>query len=195
MRILSNHIGGQDQPAASRETLSDLDPSTGRAIATIPASGADDVQRAVEAARGALDGSWGRTSTAERADLCDAIADRIEAELEVLAELESLDTGKPISTARTIDIPRAVANFRFFAGAVRHSATGLHEMADAINYTLRRPLGVVGLITPWNLPLYLLSWKVAPALATGNAVVAKPSELTPLTASALATLVTELGAP
>lgn len=195
MRTLSNHIGGQDQPAASGETLPDLDPSTGTTVATIPASGAVDVDQAVAAARAAADGAWGRASTAERADLCDAIADRIEARLDELAELESLDTGKPITTARTIDIPRAVANFRFFAGAVRHSATGMHEMADAINYTLRRPLGVVGLITPWNLPLYLLSWKVAPALATGNAVVAKPSELTPLTASALASIAAELGAP
>jgi aminomuconate-semialdehyde/2-hydroxymuconate-6-semialdehyde dehydrogenase len=195
MRTVLNHIGGRDVPARSGAVLEDHGPATGQVIATIPQSGADDVDDAVQAARAALDGSWGRSSTAERADLCDAIADALEADLDELAALESLDTGKPITTARTIDIPRAIANFRFFAGAVRHSHTGFHEMADAINYTLRRPLGVVGLITPWNLPLYLLTWKAAPALATGNAFVAKPSELTPLTASALAGIARRVGAP
>lgn len=195
MRTLSNHVDGRDLPAASGETLDDLDPSTGRIVATIPRSGPEDVDRAVAAARRSLAGSWGRSTTAERADLCDAVADRLQARLDELAELESLDTGKPITTAKTIDIPRAIANFRFFAGAVRHQETGFHEMPDALNYTLRRPLGVVALITPWNLPLYLLSWKTAPALATGNAVVAKPSELTPLTASALADVLREVGAP
>ncbi len=191
----SNHISGEAVDAIDGRTLDDLAPATGEVLATIPRSSAADVDRAVQAAGDALAGSWGQSSVAERADLCDAIADGIEADLDRFAELESLDTGKPIHTARTIDIPRAVANFRFFAGAARHSQTAMHEMADAINYTLRRPLGVVGLITPWNLPLYLLSWKAAPALAMGNAVVAKPSELTPLTASALATLTAELGAP
>jgi aminomuconate-semialdehyde/2-hydroxymuconate-6-semialdehyde dehydrogenase len=192
---LSNHIDGQQVDAADGRVLDDLAPATGEVLAAIPRSGPVDVQAAVQAASNALQGSWGSASVAERADLCDAIADAIEADLDRFAELESADTGKPLHTARTIDIPRAVANFRFFAGAVRHDHTSMHEMADAINYTLRRPLGVVGLITPWNLPLYLLSWKTAPALAMGNTVVAKPSELTPLTASALATLITELGAP
>ncbi|MBX2803707.1 MAG: aldehyde dehydrogenase [Myxococcales bacterium] len=195
MDVLHNHIAGLDVPAASGATMDVVNPATNSVIATIPDSGEGDVHSAVGAASDALQGSWGHATVAERADLCDAIADCIEARLDELAELESLDTGKPIRTARSIDIPRAVANFRFFAGAVRHQQTGFHEMADALNYTLRRPLGVVGLITPWNLPLYLLSWKAAPALATGNAVVAKPSELTPMTAAALAQIVTEVGGP
>ena len=128
----------------------------------------------------------------ERADVLDAIANKIEERLEEFALAESLDTGKPLSLARTVDIPRAIANFRFFAGAVRHDETGCHHMAQAINYTCRKPIGVVGLITPWNLPLYLLSWKTAPALAMGNTIVAKPSEMTPTTASMLAEVIAEV---
>ncbi|MCB9678791.1 MAG: aldehyde dehydrogenase [Alphaproteobacteria bacterium] len=192
---LANYIGGRFQPALSGATLDDIEPATGERVAVVPASRAEDVDAAVRAARDAATGAWGAASTAERADLCDAIADAIAADLDRFADLESRDTGKPLRVAKTVDIPRAIENFRFFAGAVRHSATEMHEMADAINYTLRRPLGVVGLITPWNLPLYLLSWKVAPALATGNAVVAKPSEITPLTAHALAETIDRLGAP
>ncbi len=192
---LANHIDGKARPAASGSVLDDFGPATGKVVATLPDSREEDVDAAVAAARGAFEGAWGRTSALERADLCDAVADAIEADLDRFAELESLDTGKPIHTARTIDIPRAVANFRFFAGAVRHDSTGAHRMADAINYTVRKPLGVVGLITPWNLPLYLLSWKTAPALATGNTVVAKPSEMTPMTASALADVLRDVGAP
>ena len=192
---VANLVGGLQVPSQSGEFIDDIGPATGEVIARIPDSDSGDVDAAVSAAKSALAGSWGSSTVAERADLCDAIADRIEARLDELAELESRDTGKPVALARTVDIPRAISNFRFFAGAVRHDATAMHEMADAINYTIRRPLGVVGLITPWNLPLYLLSWKAAPALATGNAVVAKPSEITPLTASALGDIITELGAP
>ena len=123
------------------------------------------------------------------------IADAIEARLDELAELESRDTGKPVALARAMDIPRAVANFRFFAGAILHESTQCTHMADAVNYTHRTPVGVVGLITPWNLPLYLLTWKVAPALAMGNTIVAKPSEITPMTANALAEIVHEVGLP
>ena len=192
---LSNFIGGNLVAPASGEYLADLAPATGERIASIPRSGAEDVKAAVSAAASAVQAGWSTTAAAERADLCDAIADAIAARVDDLAEMESLDTGKPLSLARSVDIPRAVDNFRFFAGAVRHAHTECHEMAAALNYTIRRPLGVVGLITPWNLPLYLLSWKTAPALASGNAVVAKPSELTPLTASALADIVAEVGAP
>ncbi len=189
MRELKNYIGGSFLPASSGALLENRAPATGEVIATIPASGASEIDAAVAAGRAALAGPWGRSTVAERADLLDAIADGIARRADELAALESLDTGKPVALARNMDIARAVANFRFFAGAVRHDETGCHEMADAINYTQRRPLGVVGLITPWNLPLYLLSWKAAPALACGNAVVAKPSELTPLTASALAEVI------
>lgn len=195
VKTLSHWIGGEPSAAASGEWLEDVAPATGETIARIPRGDARDVERAVEAARAALAGAWGKTSVEERAALLDRIADRIEARKDELAELESRDTGKPLSLARTIDIPRAVANFRFFAGAVRHDRLGCHPMSGALNYTLRKPIGVVGLITPWNLPLYLLSWKTAPALALGNAVVAKPSELTPLTASALGEVMREVGVP
>jgi aminomuconate-semialdehyde/2-hydroxymuconate-6-semialdehyde dehydrogenase len=193
--LLSNFVGGRFVPAASGETLPDHNPATGAVIATLPASGAADVDAAVAAARTSLAGPWGRTTVTERADLLDRVADGIKARFEELVQLESLDTGKPVHTARTIDIARAVSNFRFFAGAVRHLGADAHHMGDALNYTVRRPLGVVGLITPWNLPLYLLSWKVAPALAMGNAVIAKPSELTPRTAHVLAQILRDAGLP
>lgn len=194
MKDLFNHIDGRDVPARSGRWLDDLAPATGEVIARIARSGADDVNDAVAAAKRAAPG-WARASTAERADLCDTIAGVLDKRIDDLADLESRDAGKTITQARTIDIPRAVRNFRFFAGAVRHDETGCHEMEGALNYTLRRPIGVVGLITPWNLPLYLLTWKAAPALATGNTVVCKPSELTPMTASALAEILREAGAP
>ncbi|RMG14518.1 MAG: aldehyde dehydrogenase [Planctomycetota bacterium] len=194
-RAVDNWIGGRPTPPEGGERLDDLAPATGEVLARIPRSGPADVEAAVEAARGALDGAWGRSSVEERARLLEAVADRLEARADELAALESTDTGKPLALAREVDIPRAVANFRFFAGAVRHHADAFHPMQRAINYTLRQPLGVVGLITPWNLPLYLLTWKTAPALAMGNAVVAKPSELTPLTAHALGEMLAELAPP
>jgi len=191
---LHNWIGGRASPASDDRTFNNPNPATGVRIAEVARSGASDVDAAAAAAVGAA-ASWGRTSVAERADLLDAVADAIEARLDELAALESADTGKPVWLARAVDIPRAVANFRFFAGAIRHDETGFHPMADAINYTLRKPIGVVGLITPWNLPLYLMSWKAAPALAMGNAVVAKASELTPMSAGAMAELLTQAGLP
>ena len=194
MKEVQNFIGGEFVSPASGETLSNIGPATGREIARIPRSGAADVEAAVEAAATAAD-SWRRTPVDQRADLLVRIADAILERAETLAALESKDQGKPVSLAAAVDIPRAEHNFRFFAGAARHDHTDFHPMADALNYTLRRPLGVVGLITPWNLPLYLLTWKVAPALAMGNAIVAKPSELTPLTANALAEIFADIGAP
>ncbi len=190
-----NFVGGEFVPATGGEWLEDLDPARDIELARIPRSNSSDVEAAVRAAEAARRGSWGKSSNAERADLLDAVAGTIESRLEEFAHLESLDTGKPISLARSVDIPRAVANFRFFAGAVRHQSTDCHSMQSALNYTLRKPVGTFGLITPWNLPLYLLSWKTAPALAMGNCVVAKPSELTPLTASALAEIFAEIDAP
>jgi aminomuconate-semialdehyde/2-hydroxymuconate-6-semialdehyde dehydrogenase len=190
-----NFVGGSSADAADGRTLDDVAPATGQVVATIPRSSAADVDAAVRAARSAWGGAWGRTGTAERAALLDRVADRIEARIDEFARIEAEDTGKPVNLAKTLDIPRAVANFRFFAGAVRHQETACHPMDGALNYTLRRPLGVAALITPWNLPLYLLSWKAAPALAMGNAVVCKPSEMTPRTASLLAEVVAECGAP
>ena len=168
---------------------------TGETLCAVPVASADQVDAAVQHASEALRGDWSTYTAQDRANWLERIADRIEENLDAFAALESQDTGKPISLARRIDIPRAVANFRFFAGAIRHDFERCHAMANAINYTQRRPLGVVALITPWNLPLYLLSWKVAPALAMGNVVIAKPSELTPLTASALAEVIKDLGLP
>ncbi len=195
MSTLHNFIDGRPCPAADDRTFDNPAPATGETLAAVARSSAADVGAAVAAAERAMAGPWGRTSAAERADLLDAIADGIQGRLEELAELESRDTGKPVWLARAVDIPRAVANFRFFAGAIRHDETGCYPTRDALNYTLRRPLGPVGLITPWNLPLYLLTWKTAPALGMGNTVVAKPSEVTPMTAGALAEIISAAGAP
>jgi aminomuconate-semialdehyde/2-hydroxymuconate-6-semialdehyde dehydrogenase len=191
---LLNWIDGAPHPPRGHRWLDDVCPATQEHIGRLARSQKVDVDAAVQAAQRALP-SWSRTPVTERADLCDAIATAIERRGDELAALESRDTGKPISLARSVDIPRAVANFRFFAAAVRQQETPLHEMPRALNYTLRRPLGVVGLITPWNLPLYLLTWKTAPALAMGNTIVAKPSELTPATATVLAEIVHEVGLP
>ncbi|HEY2091682.1 MAG TPA: aldehyde dehydrogenase [Thermoanaerobaculia bacterium] len=173
----------------------DINPSTEERIAEVPDSDTRDIDDAVRAAGDAFSG-WSRTPAAERSRLLLKIADLIEANFDELARLEADDCGKPLTLARTLDIPRAIANFRFFATAILHQ-TGEAHFTDsvAINYTLRQPLGVVGLISPWNLPLYLLSWKIAPAIAAGNTCVAKPSEMTPLTANRLAELSIEAGLP
>ena len=192
MRV-ANFIGGSFVP--TRSYLDDFNPATEDVIAQIPDSDAGDVDAAVDAARAAFP-SWSRTPAAERSRLLLKLADLIENNLEELARLESIDNGKTISLARRLDIPRAVANFRFFATAILHHASEAHVTdAAALNYTLRQPLGVAGLISPWNLPLYLLSWKIAPAIASGNTCVAKPSELTPLTAHRLAELSLDVGIP
>ena len=195
MKTVLNLVGGERLPAMSGEVLEDHNPATQELLAQVPRSSATDVALAVSAARNAMAGSWSTTTTEARAQLLEAIADAIEARSAELAALESQDQGKPTSLAAAVDIPRAIQNFRFFAGAIRHDHSDFHPMDAAFNYTLRRPLGVVGLITPWNLPLYLLTWKVAPALAMGNTIVAKPSELTPLTADALSEILEELCPP
>jgi aminomuconate-semialdehyde/2-hydroxymuconate-6-semialdehyde dehydrogenase len=192
---LKNFIGGEFVPPAGGEYLDDIEPATGRVIAHIPDSDERDVNAAVDAARRAFP-SWSKTAVAERSRLMMKLADLIEQNFDELALLESRDNGKTITLARRLDIPRSIANFRFFAGAVLHQSSDAHVTdASALNYTLRQPLGVAGLISPWNLPLYLLSWKIAPAIASGNTCVAKPSELTPLTANRLAELSVEAGMP
>lgn len=187
---LCNWIGGKRVPGPA--LIQDLRPATGDVLCRIPASDDATVDAAVKAAKAALTGPWADWSVAERADLLDAIADEIEARIEELAELESADQGKPVSLARRIDIPRAVSNFRFFAGAIRHQESQATTLPGALNYTWKSPVGVCALITPWNLPLYLLSWKTAPALAMGNTIVAKPSELTPVTADRLGEIINGL---
>jgi aminomuconate-semialdehyde/2-hydroxymuconate-6-semialdehyde dehydrogenase len=192
---LANFIGGSFRPPHSARYFDDVDPSTEEVIAEVPDSDVTDIDDAVQAARGAFNG-WSHTPAADRSRLLLKLAELIEKNFDELAQLESTDCGKPLSLARTLDIPRAIANFRFFATAILHQASEAHITdGAAINYTLRQPLGVVGLISPWNLPLYLLSWKIAPAIASGNTCVAKPSEMTPLTANRLAELSLEAGIP
>jgi len=193
-RIL-NYVGGELVEPAGGAWLDDVEPATGQPYAQVARSDGRDVDRAVAAAAAAFS-AWAATPAHERSRLLVAIAERIERDATAFARAESIDTGKPLSLAATVDIPRAVANFRFFATAILHDRSEAHATDyQALNYTLRRPRGVAGLITPWNLPLYLLSWKVAPALATGNTVVAKPSELTPMTAFLLARVCREIGLP
>ena len=160
----------------------------------MPLSDSSDVDAAVAAARSAHP-VWGTLSHSERADWLDRIADALEARYEDVAALESRDTGKPISLARDVDAQRSVSNFRFFAGMLREHEEEVFEMASATNYVVHKPVGVGALITPWNLPLYLLSWKVAPAIGMGNTVVCKPSELTPMTADLLMQVIDEVGLP
>lgn len=195
MDPIRNFIGGKWTEPARDRWIDCVDPSTGRAYARVADSGAEDVEHAVQAAVSAFP-AWSGTPADERSRVLLAIADAIERRSEELARAESVDNGKPISLARRVDIPRAVRNFRFFATAILHTSSEAHATdGEALNYTLRKPLGAVGLISPWNLPLYLLSWKVAPALATGNTAVAKPSEVTPLTAHLLTEIASEAGLP
>jgi aminomuconate-semialdehyde/2-hydroxymuconate-6-semialdehyde dehydrogenase len=192
---LANFIGGAFVAPRGDGYFDDIEPATGEVIAEIPDSDERDVDDAAKAAQAAFPG-WSSTPAETRSRILLRLADLIEANLEELANTESRDNGKPLSLARRLDIPRAVANFRFFATAILHQSSESHATdATALNYTLRQPIGVAGLISPWNLPLYLLSWKVAPALASGNTCVAKPSELTPLTAQRLAELSLEAGVP
>ena len=193
--ILANHIDGNAAEPIDGTYLDDIDPSTGVIHARVPASEAADVDLAVAAGKRAFPG-WSATPEAERSRILLRIADTLEARLEDFVRAESIDSGKPVRLARSLDIPRAVANLRFFATAILHTGSDLFATDDrALNYTLRRPRGVAGLISPWNLPLYLFTWKIAPAIATGNTVVAKPSELTPWTAAMLAELTAEAGLP
>jgi len=192
---IANFINGEFEPPRSGDYFDDINPATAEVIARIPDSDEGDVDDAVRAAKAAFP-AWSRMPAAERSNLLLKLADLIEQNLDELARFESIDNGKTLALAKRLDIPRAVANFRFFATAILHQSSEAHMTdAAALNYTLRQPLGVVGLIAPWNLPLYLLSWKIAPAIAAGNTCVAKPSELTPLTANRLAELSLEAGIP
>ncbi|MEK9651625.1 MAG: aldehyde dehydrogenase [Poseidonia sp.] len=194
MEPVLNYINGTFRPAASGLTLETVNPATGQVITTVPRSAAQDVADATHAAKAAAS-AWGATTMEERIEWLERIADALEAEAETVAQLESLDTGKPIALARRVDAARSVANFRFFATYAREQTVQTFAAHGAVNHVHRSPVGVVGLITPWNLPLYLLSWKVAPALLMGNTIVAKPSELTPLTADFLAKTLDRLELP
>ena len=195
MRTFRNLVAGRRVSASSGRTLDDVDPATGEVVGTLPASDGADVDAAVAAAHEAFP-SWAGTPAAARSRVLLQLADLVERDLDRMAFDESVDTGKPVTLARRLDIPRAVANLRFFATAVLHAETEAQALDDeALSYTLRRPRGVAGLISPWNLPLYLATWKIAPALATGNTAVVKPSELTPATIDRLADLAIEAGFP
>ena len=194
MDDLRNYIGGQFLTHSGGQWMDNPEPATGSHICRIPLSDASDVDAAVDAARVAQP-AWGALSHSERADWLDRIADALEARYEEIAALESRDTGKPISLARTVDAHRSVLNFRFFAGILREHEEDVFEMASATNYVVNKPVGVGALITPWNLPLYLLSWKVAPAIGMGNTVVCKPSELTPMTADLMMQVIDKVGLP
>ncbi len=194
MLTIHNYINGLNHPPATGEYLDNVNPATGEVYGKIPDSGQTDVNLAVEAARAAFP-AWAAMPLEQRHDILRNISDGILARLDVLAEAESLDSGKTIAAARLVDIPRAALNFKFFATALLHFASESHAMPGAISYTLRQPLGVVGGISPWNLPLYLFTWKIAPALAAGNCVVGKPSEITPHTAFLLGEICTEAGLP
>lgn len=195
MQKLANFINGQQVAPQSGEYIDNVDPSQGKVYSLIPDSTEADVEAAVTAAEQALP-SWAGLSIDERADHLARLADAIDEKADELAKLESVDNGKPVWLASSVDIPRGSANLRFFSRAITQYASESHSMGDvAINYTLREPIGIVGCISPWNLPLYLFTWKIAPALAAGNCVVAKPSEVTPMTAYWLGKLCEQVGFP
>lgn len=195
MQKIQNYINGKLVPPITGQYIDNYDPALGEVYSLIPNSGPEDVAKAVEAAQTAFEG-WANTPAEQRSRLMLRISELIEQNLDRLAKAESVDNGKPVSLATAVDIPRAAKNFRFYATALVHFSSEAHAMENsAINYTLRHPLGVVGCISPWNLPLYLFSWKIAPAIAAGNCVVAKPSEITPMTAYVLSEICQEAGLP
>ena len=189
-----NYIDGELLPAHSSSWLPVVNPATGEHYADLADSNETDVDLAVAAAEAAYP-EWSELSIGERSEYLIKIADAIAQNLDELAKAESIDNGKPLKLATRVDIPRASSNFRFFGQAITQFASESHDMGGAINYTLRQPLGVVTCISPWNLPLYLFSWKIAPALAAGNTVVAKPSEVTPMTAFLLSKICRDVGLP
>ncbi len=209
MERLANVIDGRDAQPSTGAWLENFEPATGAVRSMVANSAAADVDAAVQSAARAFP-AWAATPVETRAALLNKLADLVERDAEALAQAESADTGKPVSLARAVDIPRSATNLRFFAGAAVHAGTEAFVTdapppsravgssgggGGALNITLRAPRGVAGLISPWNLPLYLLTWKIGPALATGNTAVCKPSEITPTTATRLAHLAIEAGLP
>ncbi len=195
MQRITNYINGRSAEPISGEYLDNVDPSTGQVYSQVADSDERDVEAAVESARNAFP-AWSKRSAEDRCKILMRLADLVEENVERLAKAECIDNGKPLSLARSLDIPRAAKNLRFFATAMLHAKSEVHAMEGVgFNYTLRQPRGVAGIISPWNLPLYLFTWKIAPALATGNTVVGKPSEVTPMTAYLLSELCTEAELP
>ncbi len=195
MQTIKNFINGEYVDSMSGRMMDNFDPSIGEVYSQMPDSEAVDVVMAFQAASRAFEG-WSKTSTQDRAKILLKIADLIEAKKEELALAESRDMGKPLWLAREVDIPRAISNFRFFANrVVQHQEQASDMDGNGFNYSLREPIGVTGLISPWNLPLYLMTWKIAPSLAVGNTAICKPSELSPMTASMLGGIFNEAGLP
>src|SRR5688572_8984966 len=192
---LENFIGGNFIGPLSGNFIENINPATGEVLCMTPDSGEKDIEIAVAAAKKAFV-EWSVTPVEKRFTILNRIAQLIDENLDQLALAETLDNGKPLWLSKRVDIPRASSNFRFFATGIMHFAADSHNMEDkAINYTLRQPLGIVACISPWNLPLYLFTWKIAPALAAGNCVLAKPSEVTPVTAYLLSKICKEAGLP
>jgi aminomuconate-semialdehyde/2-hydroxymuconate-6-semialdehyde dehydrogenase len=192
---LYNYINGTLVSARSGESIPNVSPRDGKVFSLIPDSDHHDVEVAVEAAQAAFP-TWKKTSAEDRCKILTRIADLIAVHQEKLVHAESLDNGKPLAVSSHVDIPRAESNMRFFASGAQHFASESHVMENGtVNYTYRKPIGVVGCISPWNLPLYLFTWKIAPALAAGNCVVAKPSEITPYTAFLFSEICIEAGLP
>jgi len=196
MQKIQNYINGELISPLSNEYIDNYEPATGKVYSQIPNSTEKDIELAVKAAKTAYK-TWSACGIKKRSKVLLKIAELIEKNIEKLALAESKDNGKPVWLAKLVDIPRAASNFHFFATAIEHFASESHYMEEvkAINFTTRKPLGVVGCISPWNLPLYLFSWKIAPALAAGNCVIAKPSEVTPMTSFLLSEICIEAGLP
>ncbi len=195
MKKIANYINGKLQEPKNGKYIDNYNPAKGSVYSLIPDSNQQDVDQAISSAQAAFP-SWSKLRNTERAEWLEKIANGIEERMEELALAESIDNGKPLWLATSVDIPRARDNFKFYSTAIRHYASESHQTAEGvINYTLRKPVGVAACISPWNLPLYLFSWKIAPALAAGNTVVAKPSEITPMTAYTLSEICEEIGLP
>jgi aminomuconate-semialdehyde/2-hydroxymuconate-6-semialdehyde dehydrogenase len=195
MEKLQNYINGQYINPNQGNYIDNYEPATGKVYSLIPDSDETDVQLAVEAAEKAFP-TWSKMSIEQRSAILVKVSEGIQNRMDEFVQAESKDNGKPVSLAAHVDIPRAISNFHFFATGILHFAAEAHSMeGEGINYTTRKPIGVVGCISPWNLPLYLFTWKIAPALAAGNCVIAKPSEVTPYTAYLLGKVLSEAGMP
>jgi len=195
MQKIANYINGALIEPTSKQYIDNYNPSTGTVYSLCPDSDERDVELAYQAAEAAFEG-WSNTPTEKRSRIMVHISELLERDIDKFALAESIDQGKPLWLSKNGEIPRAISNIRFFGTAIEHFASEAHPMCNhAINYTLRTPIGVVGCISPWNLPLYLFTWKIAPALAAGNCVVAKPSEVTPMTAFLFSELCIEAGLP
>ena len=192
---VKNYINGQFLESISKNKIDNINPATGKIISTFPRSTKNDIDKAVDVAKNSFQ-KWKNLPIAQRASYLIKLGNEIKKNAKALAAAETADTGKPLHLSKKMDIPRSSENFIYFGNAIIHNASEFHKMDNnSFNYTLRQPVGVVGCIAPWNLPLYLLTWKIAPALATGNTVVAKPSELTPHTAYLLSKICNKINLP